>query len=135
MLLLFHRISLAKFSAQDFVYLCRIRLALRQLHALTDQETDNLNLAVTVLLRLVGVFCDHLVDEAFECAAVSDLFKSLRLDNRVDIAAVIEHCVEHGFSNFAGYCVVFDALNQHRQTLSLNGRLVEFPAVLVEKRL
>ena len=66
--------ALFELFLQQLVDLLRVRLALRRLHRLTDEETEDLFLAAAELFHLRRVGRDDLVDHRFDGAGVGDLF-------------------------------------------------------------
>ena len=67
---------------QPFVYNFGVRFALGGFHDLSDKESKQVFLALTVLFKLLRTRYEHLIDYAIDLASVTDLDQSLFLNDR-----------------------------------------------------
>ena len=104
----------AEFFPEQFVDLRRIGLALRGLHHLPDEITEQRFFPGAVLFQLLGVFRDDLVDDLLDRAGIGDLFQALLRDHSIGIAFAVPHGFEDFFGDLAGDGVVGEAFEQAR---------------------
>ena len=115
----------------------RVGLALGGLHGLADEETEHLAalgfVTGAVLLDLLGVGCQHFVEQLLDSAAVGVLHQVLGLDDRVGRAFTIGHGSEYRLRGLAVDGAVLQAKDHLAQVLGGDGRLFDLQAVLVEQ--
>src|ERR1700683_975499 len=71
----------------------RVGLALRGLHRLADEESEQLVLAGAILRQLRRIGGDHGIDRGFDRRLIGNLAPAARLDDRVGILAFVPHCL------------------------------------------
>src|SRR5699024_4920539 len=119
---------------QHFVDFGRVGLAFRGLHDLADEKTDDLGLAVAVLLHLIRVVGNGLIDPGLDGAAVGYLAQAAGVDNGVGrLALAGPQGVEHALGDLAGYGSVDHAPDQAGQLCCAHARPRDVDAVAIKR--
>ena len=77
--------------SQQLVEEFRVALAAARLHALAHQKADDLLVAVTILLRLIGTVSQHLVHDRLQRAGIAHLTHTTLVDDLVGVVTGLGH--------------------------------------------
>ena len=80
---------------QELVEELGVALAATRLHALANQIADDLLVAISVLLCLVGAIGEHLVNDRLQRSGVAHLAHAARVHDLVGIIPALCHEAEH----------------------------------------
>src|ERR1700742_4663556 len=94
-------LSATELLLQQLVESSRIRLALRGLHDLADEEAEQLVLARPIVGELPRVGSHDGLDSLLDRRLVGDLFQALLLDDRVGALVLLPHRLQHVLRDLA----------------------------------
>src|ERR1700747_1990353 len=91
---------LLQFLRQELIHQLRVRLALRQLHYLSDKESDYRRFSSAIFLHLLGICRNQIVDDFLQCWCIAELLwlAFFFVDNgevlaalKAEVVQVLEH--------------------------------------------
>lgn len=93
--------SVIEFLFKEFDDHLGVGLALAEFHDLSDEELNDLGVALAVLFDLGLVVGDGLIDEGVDGGGVGDLYEAFFFDDGFGVITGGEHIGEDGFGDFA----------------------------------
>src|SRR5579863_7534539 len=118
---------------EQLVQACRVGLALRGLHRLADEESEQLVLARAILGQLRWIGGDDGVNSGLDRRLIGNLAPAARLDDCVGILAFVPHRLQHVLGNLARDGVVGNSRQQLRQRRRGDAAVADLHAVAVEQ--